>query len=59
MKIGFTTAAGRAIVGSAVKNGHRVYVGAFHSADLVADCRPLIEWAFKNYVWPAGTSRAG
>jgi D-alanyl-D-alanine carboxypeptidase len=52
VKIGYTDDAGRTIVASATRNGHRVYVGAFHSTDLVADCRPLIEWAFKNFAWP-------
>jgi D-alanyl-D-alanine carboxypeptidase len=53
VKIGFTDDAGRTIVASATRNGHRVYVAAFHSTDLVADCKPLFEWVFKNYAWPA------
>jgi D-alanyl-D-alanine carboxypeptidase len=52
VKIGFTDDAGRTIVASATRDGHRVYVGAFHSTDLVADCKPLFEWAFKNHAWP-------
>jgi len=51
VKIGFTDEAGRTIVASATRNGKRVYVGAFHSTDLVGDTRPLLEWAFKNWSW--------
>lgn len=51
VKIGFTDDAGRTIVASATRNGKRVYVGAFHSTDLVGDTRPLLEWAFKNWSW--------
>ncbi|HEV8637660.1 MAG TPA: D-alanyl-D-alanine carboxypeptidase family protein [Chloroflexota bacterium] len=53
VKIGYTEDAGRTIVASATRNGHRVYIGAFHSTDLVADCKPLFEWVFKNYTWAA------
>jgi D-alanyl-D-alanine carboxypeptidase (penicillin-binding protein 5/6) len=59
VKIGYTEDAGRTIVASATRNGHRVYVGAFHAVDLVADTKPLIEWAFKNYAWPGGTPSPG
>ncbi|TAK26188.1 MAG: D-alanyl-D-alanine carboxypeptidase [Chloroflexota bacterium] len=51
VKIGYTEDAGRTIVASATRNGHRVYIGAFHSADLVGDCKPLFEWVFRNYTW--------
>jgi D-alanyl-D-alanine carboxypeptidase len=51
VKIGYTEDAGRTIVASATRNGHRVYIGAFHSADLVGDTKPLFEWVFKNYTW--------
>jgi len=53
VKIGYTEDAGRTIVASATRDGHRVYIGAFHSTDLVADCKPLFEWVFKNYTWGA------
>jgi D-alanyl-D-alanine carboxypeptidase len=55
IKIGYTEDAGRTIVASVTRNGHRIYVGAFHSTDLVADSRPLFEWAFKNFSWGATT----
>lgn len=53
VKIGYTDDAGRTIVASVTRNGHRIYVGAFHIGDLVADTRPLVEWAFKNWSWGA------
>jgi D-alanyl-D-alanine carboxypeptidase len=53
VKIGYTEDAGRTIVASVTRNGHRVFIGAFHSTDLVADCKPLFEWVFKNWSWSA------
>jgi D-alanyl-D-alanine carboxypeptidase len=52
VKIGFTNAAGRAIVGSAVRDGHRVYVAMMRSNDIYADSAALLDWAFSNYTWP-------
>jgi len=52
VKIGYTEDAGRTIVASATVNGRRVFIGAFHSADLVGDVRPLFDWVFHNHVWP-------
>ena len=51
VKIGYTEDAGRTVVASVTRNGHKIYVGAFHASDIVADCRPLLEWAFRNYSW--------
>jgi len=52
VKIGFTNAAGRAIVGSAVKDGHRVYVAMMRSNDTYTDSAHLLDWAFASYTWP-------
>ena len=49
VKIGYTEDAGRTMVASATRNGRRIYVGAFHSSDLVGDGRALLEWAFRNW----------
>ena len=51
IKIGYTEDAGRTIVASVTRNGRKVYIGAFHSSDLVADCRPLFDWAYRNFSW--------
>ena len=36
---------------SAVHNGHRVYVVAMHSEDLLADCSALFDWAWQSFTW--------
>jgi len=51
VKTGSTDAAGKAIVGSAVRDGHRVYVVALHSDDLLADSTALFDWAWKSFAW--------
>jgi len=51
VKIGFTDAAGRAIVGSATRNGHRVIVAMMRSNDIYADSAALLDWAFGSYSW--------
>jgi D-alanyl-D-alanine carboxypeptidase len=52
VKIGFTNAAGRAIVGSATRDGHRVFVAMMRSADIYADSAALLDWTFASYAWP-------
>jgi D-alanyl-D-alanine carboxypeptidase len=51
VKTGSTDAAGKAIVGSAVRNGHRVYVVALHSNDVLADSTALFDWAWQSFEW--------
>jgi D-alanyl-D-alanine carboxypeptidase len=51
VKTGSTEAAGKAIVGSAVRGGHRVYVVALHSDDLLADSSALFDWAWQSFAW--------
>jgi D-alanyl-D-alanine carboxypeptidase (penicillin-binding protein 5/6) len=51
VKIGYTPAAGRTIVGSATRDGHRVYVAALKSNDIYADSAALLDWAFASYSW--------
>ena len=51
VKTGTTDAAGKAIVGSAVRAGHRVYVVALHSADPLADARALFDWTWQSFAW--------
>lgn len=51
VKIGYTPAAGRTIVGSATRGGHRVYVAAMQSNDIYADSAALLDWAFASYSW--------
>jgi D-alanyl-D-alanine carboxypeptidase len=51
VKTGSTDAAGRVIVGSAVHDGHRVYVVVMHSDDLLADCTVLFDWVWQSFSW--------
>ena len=51
VKTGSTDAAGKAIVGSAVKSGHRVYVVVLHSDDLLSDSTALFDWAWQSFAW--------
>jgi D-alanyl-D-alanine carboxypeptidase len=53
VKTGFTDDAGRALVGTAERNGHRVYVAFMRSEYGTAyDGRLLLDWAFNSFIWP-------
>jgi serine-type D-Ala-D-Ala carboxypeptidase (penicillin-binding protein 5/6) len=53
VKTGFTDDAGRALVGTAERNGHRLYVAFMRSdAGTAYDGRLLLEWAFNSFTWP-------
>jgi D-alanyl-D-alanine carboxypeptidase len=52
VKIGYTDNSGPAIVASATRNGHRVYVALIHCGDIVGDSVPLFNWVFANFTWP-------
>lgn len=51
VKTGSTDAAGHALVGSAVHDGHRLYVVILHSDDLLGDASALFDWAFDSFAW--------
>jgi len=52
VKIGYTDAAQKTIIASAVHDGHRVYVSLMHSEDLPGDCTALFNWVWDNFTWP-------
>lgn len=52
VKIGYTDAAGKTIVASSTRNGHRVYVALMNCGDIVDDSVPLFNWVFENFTWP-------
>lgn len=54
IKVGFTETAMRTIVGSAVRDGHRVYVALMGSTDLWTDTPQVLDYVFDNFTWPAG-----
>ncbi len=51
VKIGFTDAAQKTEVASAVHDGHRVFVSIMHSEDLPGDCTLLFNWVWNNFSW--------
>ncbi|HUE75430.1 MAG TPA: D-alanyl-D-alanine carboxypeptidase [Chloroflexota bacterium] len=54
VKIGYTDAAGRTIIGSASRNGNRVFVGLMNTQNTAEDAAVLLEWAFRSFTWPVG-----
>ena len=52
VKVGYTDAAGRAIVASATQNGHRLYAVLIRSNGPVPEAQALLEWAFNGFTWP-------
>jgi len=51
VKIGYTEIAGRTIVASATRDGHRVYVSLMGSRNLAGDCIALFDWVWKSFSW--------
>lgn len=51
VKVGFTDNAGKCLVASATRNGHRVFVTVIRSYDPSGDSRMLLDYAFQNYQW--------
>jgi D-alanyl-D-alanine carboxypeptidase len=51
VKIGYTEIAGRTIVASATRDGHRVYVSLMGSRSLAGDCIALFDWVWKSFRW--------
>jgi len=51
VKIGYTDAAQKTMVASAVHDGHRVYVSVMHSEDLPGDCTALFNWVWNSFTW--------
>ncbi len=53
VKTGFTYAGGPTFVGSAVRDGQRLYVVLLNSGDRPGEAAKLLDWAFDNHEWPA------
>jgi D-alanyl-D-alanine carboxypeptidase len=51
VKIGYTDIAGRTIVASATRDGHRVFVSLMGSKNLAGDCTALFDWVWKTFQW--------
>jgi len=51
IKTGFTEDAGRTLVASATRDGHRLYVALLDAPDRFEDAATLLDWAFANHRW--------
>ncbi|MBV9329291.1 MAG: D-alanyl-D-alanine carboxypeptidase [Chloroflexi bacterium] len=51
VKTGTTDDAGKVLVGSAMRNGRRVYVVVMHSDDIQTDTAALLDWAWQEFSW--------
>jgi len=51
VKIGYTEIADHTIVGSVMRDGHRVYVALLGSRALLGDSALLFDWVWKTYRW--------
>jgi D-alanyl-D-alanine carboxypeptidase len=51
VKIGYTDSAGRTMVASATRDGHRGYVSLLASRNLAADAIALFDWVWKSFSW--------
>jgi D-alanyl-D-alanine carboxypeptidase len=52
VKTGFTDDAGRTFVGSATRDGHRLYVVLMDAGNRYSEAGALLDWAFDNHTWP-------
>jgi D-alanyl-D-alanine carboxypeptidase len=51
VKVGYTEIAGRTMVASATRGGHRVYVSLMGSRALAADAIALFDWVWRTFRW--------
>lgn len=51
VKSGFTRQAGRTLVASATRDGHRVYVVVLNDSQRLTDASLLLDWAFEAHEW--------
>lgn len=51
VKSGFTRQAGRTLVASASRNGHRLYAVVLNDQQRLTDASALLEWGFRSFDW--------
>ncbi|MGE5595334.1 MAG: D-alanyl-D-alanine carboxypeptidase family protein, partial [Hyphomicrobiales bacterium] len=51
VKTGYTNRAGKTLVASATRDGHRVYLVLLNAPNREQDAVALMDWAFANYSW--------
>jgi D-alanyl-D-alanine carboxypeptidase len=52
VKTGYTRSAGKTLVVSAMRDGHRIYVVLLNAPSRESDATALLDWAFANHTWP-------
>ncbi|MPZ98747.1 MAG: SH3 domain-containing protein [Dehalococcoidia bacterium] len=52
LKTGYTGKAGRTLIASATREGHRLYAVLLDAPERDHDAAALLEWAFGNHTWP-------
>jgi D-alanyl-D-alanine carboxypeptidase len=55
VKTGYTRRAGRTLVASAIRDGHRVYVVVMNAEHRDYDAHALMNWAFSGFDWSGAT----
>ncbi len=58
VKNGFTESAGRTLVASATRDGHRVFLVLMNAPDSYKDAADLFDWVFTVYGWSSATAAA-
>lgn len=51
VKTGYTNSAGRTLVASATRDGHRLYAVILNDQTMYSDAYALLDWAFANHAW--------
>lgn len=52
LKTGWHEEAGMTIVGTAVRDGHRLFVTLLNDSRQLPDAAALLNWAFQHFTWP-------
>ena len=56
VKNGFTESAGRTLVASATRDGHRVFIVLLNAPNSYKDAAALFDWVFTVYGWPSASA---
>lgn len=56
VKTGYTFSAGRTLVASATRDGHRLYAVLLNDQALYTDAYALLDWAFASHSWDASVA---
>lgn len=59
VKTGYTNSAGRTLVASATRDGHRLYAVLLNDQAMYSDASALLDWAFAHHAWSPPAVSAG